>query len=67
MYKHTTAILVFNDGETWGQLEGSMIAFVTADGLECLNEGGELGTDVKPVAEFGLSAVPVSYLERGTP
>ena len=49
----TLAILVMDDGETWGGIDGASICLITPEDHEKLMEGME-PCDLDPVFELGL-------------
>ena len=53
--KKTHAILVMDDGETWGGVEGASICLITEEDLERLTEGDLDVNDLHPIFEMGLA------------
>lgn len=53
--KKTHAILVMDDGETWGGVEGASICLITEEDLERLTEGDLDVKDLRPIFEMGLA------------
>ena len=51
----THAILVMDDGETWGGVEGASICLITEEDLERLTEGDLDAKDLRPIFEMGLA------------
>lgn len=51
----THAILVMDDGETWGGVEGASICLITEEDLERLTEGDLDVKDIRPIFEMGLT------------
>lgn len=52
--KKTYAILVMDDGETWGGVEGASICLITEEDHERLSEGENV-SDIHPIFEMGLA------------
>lgn len=50
------AIIVLDDGETWGGIDGASICFITEEQHESLCDGSSV-TDMDPVFELGLADV----------
>jgi len=55
----TYRILVLNDGETWGGVEGASICVISEEDHDALCEGTKGVHEVKPIAEIGLSDTTV--------
>ena len=53
--KRTHAILVLDDGETWGGVEGASICIITDEDLERLQEGEIDAEDLRPIFEMVLA------------
>ena len=54
--KRPIAIIVLDDGETWGGIDGASICFLTEEQHESLCDGSSLA-DMEPVFELGLADV----------
>ena len=50
----TYAILVLNDGETWGGVDGASICIITEDQYNDLIDGREDAASINPIFEMGL-------------
>ena len=61
--KKTHAILVMDDGETWGGVEGASICLITEEDLERLTEGDLDVNDLRPIFEMGLADYTVRNSE----
>ena len=61
--KKTHAILVMDDGETWGGVEGASICLITEEDLERLTEGDLDVKDIRPIFEMGLADYTVRNSE----
>jgi hypothetical protein len=51
---HTQAILVMDDGETWGGVDGASICIITEDQYNDLIDGKEDAASINPIFEMGL-------------
>lgn len=51
---HTQAILVMDDGETWGGIDGASICLITTDQYNDLCDGKEDAASLTPIFEMGL-------------
>lgn len=47
-------ILVMDDGETWGGVDGSSICIISVEEYEALSDGIIDASDLKPMFEMGL-------------
>lgn len=50
----TYKILVLNDGETWGGIDGASICIISEADHDALCEGEKNIGDIVPIAEIGL-------------
>ena len=55
--KRPIAIIVLDDGETWGGIDGASICFITEEQHESLCDGSILPRFTEPVFELGLADV----------
>jgi hypothetical protein len=51
----TYKILVLNDGETWGGIDGASICVISEADHSALCDGSKDVRDIEPIAEIGLS------------
>ena len=51
----TYRILVLNDGETWGGVEGASICVISEEDHDALCTGEKEPKDIEPIAEIGLN------------
>ena len=51
----THAILVMDDGETWGGVDGASICLITTDQYMDLIDGNEDIASINPIFEMGLA------------
>jgi hypothetical protein len=52
--KNTVAILINDDGETWGGVDGASICLITDKQYEALADGLISTGELKPILELGL-------------
>ena len=52
--KNTVAILITDDGETWGGVDGASICLISREEYESLADGIIDTGDLKPILELGL-------------
>lgn len=48
-------ILVLNDGETWGGLDGASVCIISEADHDALCDGSKDVCDIQPIVEIGLS------------
>ena len=58
--KNTVAILINDDGETWGGVDGASICLISREEYEALADGIIDTGELKPILELGLR----DYTER---
>tara|TARA_Y100001938_G_scaffold134102_1_gene194221 strand:- start:19 stop:258 length:240 start_codon:yes stop_codon:yes gene_type:complete len=54
MVNETLAILVMDDGETWGGIDGASICLITTDQYNDLIDGNEDVASITPIFEMAL-------------